>query len=77
MPVSKSVREVIGKAITDSTFRNALFENREEALKDFTLSDEERSVIANLDRATIEDAAAHVGMAPAWTIGVRVTIHFP
>lgn len=76
MPVSRSVREVIGKAITDEKFRDTLFNNQEEALKGFTLDDDERAAIASLNKSQIEEAASNVGGAAAWKVGVEVTIHF-
>jgi hypothetical protein len=57
-PMSKqAVQEVIGKAVTDSEFREALFANPDEALAGYQLTEDEIVALKSVDAETMESFA--------------------
>jgi hypothetical protein len=53
----KAVQEVIGKAVTDSEFREALFANPDEALAGYELTEDEIAALKSVDAETMESFA--------------------
>lgn len=51
------LREVIERAIDDADFRQLLFNNPDEALKNYKLSDEDRKKLSSLDEDNFDDFA--------------------
>jgi hypothetical protein len=52
------IERVIGRAATDSAFRNALVENAREACKGFDLTEEEIEALEKLDTSSLSSFAA-------------------
>ena len=52
------IERVIGRAATDSTFRQALIENAREACKGFDLTEEEIQALEKLDNSSLASFAA-------------------
>lgn len=52
------IERVIGRAATDSAFRQALVENAREACKDFDLTEEELDALEQLDASSLSSFAA-------------------
>jgi hypothetical protein len=53
----EAVQAVIGKAVTESEFRELLFANPEEALEGFELTEEEMAALKAIDAETMESFA--------------------
>jgi hypothetical protein len=51
------LKEVIERAIDDANFRQLLFSNPNEALKGYSLSEEDRKKLSNLDENNFDDFA--------------------
>jgi hypothetical protein len=58
---SDGLKEVIGRALIDSDYRNLLFEDRPRALKGSKLSPADLAALDRLDRKTLEAQAAKLG----------------
>jgi hypothetical protein len=52
------IERVIGRAVTDSAFRQALIDNARTACKDFDLSEEELDALEKLDSSSLASFAA-------------------
>lgn len=59
--MSDVVKEVIERAIKDQAFRQLLFHNPAEALKGYQLSDADRSLLSNLDEASLSEFGGDLG----------------
>ncbi|RMD47754.1 MAG: hypothetical protein D6835_07050 [Candidatus Thermofonsia bacterium] len=57
----QTVKEIIERAINDKAFRQLLFKNPDEALKDYDLTDEERQILEGLDEDNFDDFAGGLG----------------
>ena len=57
------LREVIGRALVDSDYREALYNDRDNALQGYTLSDDERATLDGIDKAALDNAAMTMGGA--------------
>lgn len=53
----ESVEAIVGKAVLDSQFREALFANPEEVLADYELTEEEVAALRAIDFETMESFA--------------------
>ena len=53
----EAVQAVIGKAVLDSEFREALFADPDEALEGYELTEEEVAALKSIDAETIESFA--------------------
>jgi hypothetical protein len=53
----EAVQAVIGKAVTESEFRELLFANPEEALEGYELTEEEMAALKAIDAETMESFA--------------------
>jgi hypothetical protein len=53
----QAVQEVIGKAVTDSEFRKALFADPDEALAGYELTEDEIAALKSVDAETMESFA--------------------
>ena len=61
----EAIERVIGRAATDSSFRQALIDNAREACKEYDLNDEELEVLEKLDTDSL--------MAFAGTLDKRIS----
>lgn len=52
-----SVERILGKALLDSDFRNALLENPEQALSGFSLTSNEKNYLKRMDSETLDQLA--------------------
>jgi len=53
----QAVESIIGKAVMDGEFREVLFANPDEALTDYSLTDEETVALKSVDAETLESFA--------------------
>lgn len=53
----QAVESIIGKAVMDGEFREVLFANPDEALADYSLTDEETAALMSVDAETLESFA--------------------
>lgn len=49
------VARIIGRAVTDSKFRELLFSDAAEALKEYTLTDDEKEALMQIKQEDLED----------------------
>ena len=49
------VSMIVGRAVTDSKFRELLLSNPEEALKDYELTEEEKEALLKIQKEDLED----------------------
>jgi len=49
------VAQIIGRAVTDSAFREELFTNPEAALQSYDLSDDEKQALMQVKKEDLED----------------------
>ena len=54
------VKQIIANAVINSEYREKLFKNPDEALAEFDLTDEERTVLKGLDRDKFDTTAAEM-----------------
>ncbi len=59
--MSDIVKEIIERAVKDESFRKLLFTNPTEALKGYTLTDEDRELLSNLDEDNFDQFAGGLG----------------
>ncbi|GAB4272520.1 MAG: Franean1_4349 family RiPP [Candidatus Promineifilaceae bacterium] len=57
----QTVKEIIERALNDKAFRQLLFKNPDEALKEYDLTDEERKILEGLDEDNFDDFAGGLG----------------
>lgn len=57
----QTVKEIIERAINDKAFRQLLFKNPDEALKEYDLTKEERQILEGLDEDNFDDFAGGLG----------------
>jgi hypothetical protein len=71
----EAVQTVIGKAVTDSKFREALFANPEKALAGYDLTEDEKAGLKNIDAESMDALAGGLderiskAFIMGWTIG--------
>ena len=71
----EAVQKVIGKAVTDSKFREALFANPDKALQGHDLTDDEIAGLKKIDAETMESMAGSLderiskAFIMGWTVG--------
>lgn len=53
----EALKQVIGRAVLDTKFREVLFSDPSTALQDYDLSDEERVGLMNIEREKFDDMA--------------------
>jgi ribosomally synthesized peptide len=63
------IERVIGRAATDSTFRQALIDNAREACKDYDLSEDELDALEKLDAQSLLAFAGTLDKRISKTIG--------
>jgi hypothetical protein len=68
----EAVQAVIGKAVTDSKFREELFANPEQALSGYELTESEMAALKNVDAETLESFAGTLDerISKAFAIGI-------
>ena len=68
----EAVQAVIGKAVTDSTFREELFANPDQALSGYELTEAEMAALKNVDAETLESFAGTLDerISKAFAIGI-------
>ena len=57
----QTVERVVGRAVLDSEFREALFADADEVLTDYELTEEEIAALKAIDFETMESFAARIG----------------
>jgi hypothetical protein len=72
--VSAGLAEVLGRALTDDGFREALFADRRGAVADFALSPADEEALDSIPRTTLDEHAQRFaeGSASAMTISVVI-----
>jgi hypothetical protein len=72
--VSPAFTQIVGRALTDSGFRQRLFDDRDAALEGFTLAPADIEALDSIPREQLEDEAQKFerGSAVATTVGVSV-----
>jgi hypothetical protein len=72
--VSPAFTQIVGRALTDPSFRSRLFEDRQAALEGFTLAPTDIEALDSLPRQQLEEEAVKFerGSAVATTVGVSV-----
>jgi hypothetical protein len=71
----EAVQEVIGKAVADDKFREALFANPDKALQSYDLTEAETAGLKQIDAETMESMAGSLderiskAFVMGWTIG--------
>ena len=71
----EAVQAVIGKAVSDSKFREALFANPDKALAGYELTDEEKAALKHIDAESMESLAGGLderiskAFIMGWSIG--------
>jgi hypothetical protein len=75
---SPSLEELLGRALTDDEFRNRLYDDREQAIKDYKLTASDLAALDNLPRDELENYAQRFAAhgAPALTIMIFVRVKF-
>lgn len=68
----EAVQAVIGKAVTDSKFREELFANPDQALSGYELTEAEIAALRNVDAETMESFAGTLDerISKAFVIGI-------
>jgi hypothetical protein len=71
---SQGLTELIGRALTDESFRNVLFEDRARAIEPFRLTPTDLVALDSLSRETLEEHANRFGQGSAagLTIGIEI-----
>jgi hypothetical protein len=59
--VSDALDQVVERALTDKTYRTLLFKDLNKALEGYPVTDEERSLLQNLDEDNFDDFAGGLG----------------
>lgn len=59
--MSDIVKEIIERAVKDESFRKLLFEDPAAALKGYTLTNEDRSLLESLDEENFDQFAGGLG----------------
>jgi hypothetical protein len=65
--VSEALDQVVERAVNDRKFRQLLLSNLNKALEGYAVSDEERSLLENLDEENFDQFAG--GLGPRTTKG--------
>jgi hypothetical protein len=67
----EAVQTVIGKAVTDSEFREELFANPDQALAGYDLTEEEIAGLKSIDAETLESVAGPLEerLSKKWFVG--------
>jgi len=69
---SKGLTELIGHALIDEQYRNLLFDNRAEAIKQYNLSDIDLNALDHLSRQDLEQNAEVFGSETALLIKIVI-----
>ncbi len=59
--MSEALDQVVERAINDKSYRQLLFKNLDKALEGYPVSDEERSLLENLDEENFDEFAGGLG----------------
>ena len=59
--MSEALDQVVERALTDKTFRTLLFKDLDRALEGYSISDEERALLENLDEENFDQFAGGLG----------------
>jgi hypothetical protein len=78
--VSQQFLELVGRALTDSEFRELLYSDRDAATSDYTLTDVDEQALDEMTKERLEDQAevmAHTADATAIKIVIKGTFETP
>jgi len=75
---SPGLTELLGRALTDSEFRDMLYSNREAAVRDYQLTETDLQALQNLSREALDEHARQFaeGSATEITIAIVIRIRF-
>ncbi|MCB8928762.1 MAG: hypothetical protein H6652_24420 [Ardenticatenaceae bacterium] len=59
--MSEALDQVVERALTDKAFRTLLFKDLDRALEGYSISDEERALLENLDEENFDQFAGGLG----------------
>ena len=59
--MSEALDQLVERAVTDKKFRQLLLSNLDKALEGYAISDEERSLLENLDEENFDQFAGGLG----------------
>ena len=72
--VSPGLAEVVGRALTDASFRETLFTDRQAAVTDLRLSQADQEALDTIPREVLEEHAARFAEGSAVAIEVGIVI---
>ena len=73
---SKGLTELIGRALMDEKFREKLFNDRAEAVKEYNLTQTDQVALEHLTPQDLQQNAEVFGSASAISIGIRISGSF-
>ena len=59
--MSEALDQLVERAVSDKEFRKLLFKDLDKALEGYAVSDEERSLLENLDEENFDEFAGGLG----------------
>jgi len=59
--VSEALDQLVERAVNDKAFRKLLFKDLDKALEGYAVTDEERTVLENLDEENFDEFAGGLG----------------
>jgi hypothetical protein len=74
--VSPQFMELVGRALTDTDFRDRLFTDREAAASEYTLTDIDEKALDELTREQLEEQAEVLTHASDVTISIKISVKF-
>jgi len=69
---SKGLTELIGRALMDEQFREKLFIDRTDAVKDYSLTEADRTALDQLSRDDLQQNAEVFGSQAAIAISIKI-----
>jgi hypothetical protein len=72
--VSPGLIELIGRAITDESFRETLYSDRDDAVKGYMLTESDKAALAELPRDALEQQAQRFGTSSAVGVSIGITV---
>lgn len=71
---SAGLAEVIGRALTDEKFRNALAADRKAVAKEYRLSQSDVEALESIPNETLEEHSAKFGRGSAQAMAIKVVV---
>lgn len=75
---SPGLTELLGRALTDTEFRDLLYSDRDAAVRDYQLSETDLQALQNLSREALDEHAQQFaeGSATEITIAIVIRVRF-